>query len=91
MSEITRTTNYRHARDSIKQEIQSSGNAVRLKPEDICLLNFHLSAVDDQLLDAYHQPTVGLILCGDRPDVNYALFNIINPWASAHVSPRTFL
>lgn len=81
MSEITRTSDYRHARATIKQHIQSSRKAGGLKPEDIGKLNLYLSAVDDQLRAADDQPTLGLILCEDKDklDVKYALRDIHKP------------
>ncbi|KMT54861.1 hypothetical protein ACR52_15095 [Pseudomonas fildesensis] len=64
--------------DTIKQNIQSSQKAGGFKPEYIGKLNFYLSAVDDQLRAADHQPTIGLILCKDKDklDVKYALRDI---------------
>jgi predicted nuclease of restriction endonuclease-like (RecB) superfamily len=51
------------------------------KPEDAGKINFHLSAVDDQLRHEGDQPTIGLLLCRDhkRLTVEYALRNLTKP------------
>ena len=50
--------------------------AGEFKPEYVGKLNFYLSAVDDQLRTAADQPTIGLILCKDKLDVEYALRDV---------------
>lgn len=54
-------------------------------PEQSGLMNFYLSAVDDQERQSEDQPTIGIILCKtkDRTIAEYSLRNLNNPIAVA--------
>ena len=51
------------------------------KPIDAGQLNFYLSAVDDQLREEGDQPTIGILLCQDKDqlEVEYALRDLNKP------------
>ena len=50
-------------------------------PRDAGQLNFYMSAIDGELKQSFHNPTVGLLLCKDKDHlvVEYALKNIGAP------------
>jgi predicted nuclease of restriction endonuclease-like (RecB) superfamily len=55
------------------------------RPEQSGVMNFYLSAVDDQERQPEDQPTIGIILCKtkDRTIAEYSLRNLNNPIAVA--------
>lgn len=55
------------------------------RPEFAGKMNFYLSAVDDQLRQPHHQPSIGIILCQDRNEVivEYALRDSAKPMGVA--------
>jgi len=55
------------------------------RPEFAGKMNFYLSAVDDQIRQPHHQPSIGIILCQDRNEVivEYALRDSAKPMGVA--------
>lgn len=55
------------------------------RPEFAGKMNFYLSAVDDQVRQPHHQPSIGIILCQDRNEVivEYALRDSAKPMGVA--------
>lgn len=55
--------------------------ADKLTPQDVGQLNFYLAAVDGELKQQHHAPTIGLLLCKERNRVvaEYAVRNNTSP------------